>query len=848
MKSDYTGKRLGDFEIFRELGRGGMGVVYEARQVSLNRKVALKVLSGGLGLTPKAVQRFRREAEAAARLHHTNVVPVYATGEQDGTHFYAMELIDGPSLDHVIRDMRTPVSSAGPPSTASGDCSRLSSELEQTGPYVQGTTVTGAPGGLSSSSLGSGGGYFDTVARMIAEVADALEYAHQQGVVHRDMKPSNLLLSPSGRLSVNDFGLARVLEQPGMTMTGEFVGTPAYMSPEQITAGRTPLDHRTDIYSLGATLYELLTLHPPFRAERRDQMLAQILHKEPKTPRRVNPKVPVDLETICLKAVEKDPDRRYQTAGQMGEDLRRFVNRFAIAAKRTGPIKRLRKWVRRHPALTSALVFAVVATAAASVFAYQKYQAEQEHVTERERLEGQVLAAKRDSAMDKAMAAAMGGDKIAADNAIGEAEKLGASTGQVRLARGLVAYCDGDWAEAFRHLTLARELMEDSAAVCAMLALAYVQVGDLSAYSREADLLPKLPVRTGEDHLLKAWLIGGFDPIRGLALLDETSQWRNTGVERLVRSRLTLYKALSTGNLQDAEAAANEAQIACGLLQGNGAAIQYRAEAAQLLAYIHRHAGREADCQRELERAWSDVRALAEYPKLSMTRYKYFYRNGDRDAALEVCRLAAARGNKGFLSRYLVGLYRRQDKGQEVKELLERAKPLDDNIHLSLLHAWVLLESPEVEGKANARLYYEETVVKQNAFWPSLYTIPIAYLLGEPGLAKDAAIRLREKYPRTPWRGGWYSDIANFCAGDLTDEQLETKAAGSNYNKCEGHFFIGMKLLAVGDRRGAEEHFQKAVDTPFEDQLDYSFSRAFLDRMKDSNWPSWISNKETNKK
>ena len=148
---------------------------------------------------------------------------------------------------------------------------------------------------------------------MVAEVADALDYAHNEGVIHRDIKPSNLLLAPDGRLSVNDFGLARLLEQPGMTMTGEFVGTPLYMSPEQITAGRAPLDRRTDIYSLGATLYELLTLQPPFAAERRDQVIAQIMHKEPRPPRKVNRRVPVDLETICLKALEKDPDRRYQT-------------------------------------------------------------------------------------------------------------------------------------------------------------------------------------------------------------------------------------------------------------------------------------------------------------------------------------------------------------------------------------------------------------------------------------------------------------------------------------------------------------------------------------------------------
>jgi serine/threonine protein kinase len=354
--------RLGDFEVVREIGRGGMGVVYEARQVSLNRKVALKVLSGGLGLTAKAVQRFRREAEAAARLHHTNIVPVYATGEQDGTHFYAMELIDGPSLDHAIRQLRHPSDGdeATPPA------------LSATGPYVEGGP--GASSALSSSSLSSDGHYFDTVARLVAEVADALDYAHRQGVVHRDIKPSNLLLSPDGRLSVNDFGLARVLEEPGMTTTGEFVGTPMYMSPEQITAGRAPLDHRTDVYSLGATFYELLTLRPPFAAERRDQVIAQIIHKEPAPPRKLNRKVPVDLETICLKAMDKDPDRRYQTGKEMADDLRRYVNRFAVLAKRAGPLTKAGKWVRRHPGTAALLACLFVTVVAAGFFAFQASQ------------------------------------------------------------------------------------------------------------------------------------------------------------------------------------------------------------------------------------------------------------------------------------------------------------------------------------------------------------------------------------------------------------------------------------------------------------------------------------------
>ncbi|HLJ95344.1 MAG TPA: serine/threonine-protein kinase, partial [Gemmataceae bacterium] len=302
---ELVGKRLGDFEIVREIGRGGMGIVFDAQQVSLNRKVALKVLSAGLGLTPKAVQRFHREAEAAAKLHHTNIVPVYATGEEQGTHFYAMERIDGPSLDAVIRQMR-----AGQ-STDTGSESTPSDIA--TGPYIQAPlpppSFTGSGTGTPLSAE-----RFDRAAAMIADVADALHHAHQHGVTHRDIKPSNLLLSSDGRLSVTDFGLARMLEQPGMTITGEFVGTPAYMSPEQVTAGRIPLDHRTDIYSLGATLYELLTLRPPFRADGRDKLLAMVVQKEPAAPRSIDAKIPRDLETICLKCLEKDPDRRYQNA------------------------------------------------------------------------------------------------------------------------------------------------------------------------------------------------------------------------------------------------------------------------------------------------------------------------------------------------------------------------------------------------------------------------------------------------------------------------------------------------------------------------------------------------------
>lgn len=363
--------RLGDYEIIQEIGRGGMGTVYEAWQVSLKRRVALKVLSRGLALASPALARFRREAEAAGMLHHTNIVPIYTIGEDRGTHFYAMELIEGPSLKQIIQYLRRQQLRSGisNPIDSSGDQldpADIPAWAQATMTYCSGSSTTAAPEVASDTTLGTGAKYFQTVAEMAADVAAALEHAHRRGVIHRDVKPSNLLLSPDQRLSLSDFGLARILDQPGVTITGEFVGTPLYMSPEQIAVGRVPVDHRTDIYSLGATLYELLTLEPPHAGESREQIMAQILQKDVRPARRRNRQIPVDLETICMKALEKDPDRRYQTAGELEDDLRRYVGGYLIKARRPNIGRRVLRLARKHKAtvagsLTIVMLVAVLA-------------------------------------------------------------------------------------------------------------------------------------------------------------------------------------------------------------------------------------------------------------------------------------------------------------------------------------------------------------------------------------------------------------------------------------------------------------------------------------------------------
>jgi serine/threonine protein kinase/predicted Zn-dependent protease len=338
--------QLGDYRIVREIGRGGMGVVYEAEQISMRRKVALKILALPATSTRRAVERFHREAQAAGRLHHTNVVPVYGFGQHGGYWYYAMELIEGRPLADVIASARR----------AKPAESRLARSVlgERTHSELVPDTGTGTRA------------YFVRIAEMFAGVAEALHHAHQEGVIHRDVKPSNLLLDSDGCLKLVDFGLAAIADQVPVTVTGELLGTVAYMSPEQATVKGDAIDHRTDIYSLGATLYEVLTLRPPFEGNTVPRLFSRIANREPDRPRRHDPRVPRDLGTICLRAMEKDPARRYPDAEQMARDLHLFAIGATIRARRTGPVTRAWRRMRRHP-LISALAFAALAGAITSI-------------------------------------------------------------------------------------------------------------------------------------------------------------------------------------------------------------------------------------------------------------------------------------------------------------------------------------------------------------------------------------------------------------------------------------------------------------------------------------------------
>jgi hypothetical protein len=816
-----------------------MGVVFEARQISLNRKVALKVLSGSLGLTATAVQRFRREAEAAGKLHHTNIVPVYTTGEEDGTHFYAMELIDGPSVDRVIRELRS--TKAKKPEPFKPVDEQAATELydSDSSQSDDGTTP-------SVSSLSSDSRYFDNVARMIADVADALDHAHKQGIIHRDIKPSNLLLSPDGRLSINDFGLARMLEQPGMTITGEFVGTPRYMSPEQIAVGRIPLDHRTDIFSLGATLYELLTLQPPFTGERRDQVLAQILHKDPLAPRKLDKKVAIDLETICLKAIDKDPDRRYQTARAMADDLRRYVNRFAISARRAGPIHRTVKWVRRRPALAGAMLLAVIFTGIAGFALYRADVAEWERRLEREaaalRLRDEEQRGRQlllEEKIRSAYLTAAGGDLHKTDGAIKEIESLGASTGQVRLLRGVAAYFRQETETAVSELEQAVKLLPESAAARALLIASYIDYGQGEHSGPLYPGLKNLAPVTDEDFLFKGYCLGLLDPLKGLPELNEGIRRHDSPLGRALRAAVCMEQADRKGSLEWAEKALTDAAVARGMLPDNQFVVYVHLYARMVAAALYQGAHKPDERLALWRQAAQDVQALEPSigrPSGIWMIWRYYLESGSTDEALSAAR-RSFRQSQGSISAFCcaTSLYMRGEF-EEALRYLDQRGPQD--AAGDMLRLFVMAELPD-----GVRRVHEGLNGVARNYWGARGSVLL--LLGDKSEAQEA-IRNSPR-PRAPSNTIMDASIAlrRFSDGEITESEYLAGVAGNRRLECVAHFYVGLFRLAEGNRSAAKDHFARAVQTHVIPSYNLSYSLMFLTRLQtDPNWPPWISVKK----
>jgi serine/threonine-protein kinase len=417
---------LGGYRILREIGRGGMGVVYEAEHSSLQSRVALKVMHPRFRADETLLRRFQTEARSAARLHHTNIVPVFDFGQQDGVCYYAMQFIPGVGLERVLEDVRRLRAAASDvlpgveavgegvqiPTGAVTDALSVVSRGLLTGQFSPAPVVSGASGsdvpatavihdptirkngsagagsdGLAAEATGgydtssfagqSRSVYFREVARLAARVADALDHAHRQGVIHRDIKPSNLLLDAQGNVWVTDFGLAKLIEGENLSQSHDLVGTLRFMAPERF---RGVTDLRGDVYALGATLYELLTLQPAFSEQDQARLIDQVTRQAPAPLRQHDRNVPRDLETVVIKALAKDPADRFATAGELRDELQRFLESRPIRSRPVGPAEQFWRWCKRNPWLAVAnitaamltIILAISAMAAAFIYRNQR--------------------------------------------------------------------------------------------------------------------------------------------------------------------------------------------------------------------------------------------------------------------------------------------------------------------------------------------------------------------------------------------------------------------------------------------------------------------------------------------
>ena len=488
------GQRFGDYELLRELGRGGMGVVYQARQLSLDRVVALKVIRAEHLAREEDVRRFRVEAAAAAQLQHPNIVTVHEAGEIGGRHFYSMDHVDGPSLAERVR--------------------------------------THPPSALQA-------------ARLAKTLAEAIQHAHDRGILHRDLKPSNILIGSDGEPRVADFGLAKVLrDESSVTRTGEIMGSPSYMAPEQARGRSRDVDGRADVYALGAVLYEMLAGRPPFRAATSIETIRLAMEREPVSPRVLDPRLPRDLVTICLKCLEKDPARRYASARRLAEDLGRFLENKPIAARPVSRPERLWRWCRRKP-LTAVLAASLLLAAWLGWHAYRSSrQLEQE---------------KMQAAIETALGAAWGGEQAAAEAGIREAVRHGAPVEWVLMLTGQVALHSLRLDEAVRHLEQAVDIAPARLAAKAMLAAACMYSGQADRYMETlATVLAQLgdrPPETALDCLCVGTALATYDAAMAVSLLERALKQRASGVAFLQLALAEAFHAGDTGSWETAKKA-----------------------------------------------------------------------------------------------------------------------------------------------------------------------------------------------------------------------------------------------------------------------------------------------------
>jgi tetratricopeptide (TPR) repeat protein len=759
---------FGDFEPLEEIGRGGMGIVYRARQVSLDRVVAIKMLLPGAAGS-EALQRFRAEAAAAAAIQHPHIVAIHQVGTWQGQPYIVLDLVRGRSLARYIVE-------------------RQEGEAPD----------------------------FDQIATWASAIAAALQCAHDHGVLHRDVKPSNILIDESGDARLTDFGLAKRFDaESTMSVTGHVVGSPSYMPPEQAESGGERLSRRSDVYGLGATLYHLLTGRAPFMGETPGEVLHQVVHREPIAPRRVDRRIPADLETICLKCLEKDPGRRYPSARTVADELRRFLERRPILARPVGTAGRLGRWCRRKPAVAASLAAALVAIVAGTVLGLQLWQ-------ERVR-----------SVIETGMQAIDRGDHQAAAEAIRRAERLWTPMVWVEVLKGRAALFANDFDGAIAAFERALAAAPGSLPAKSMLATACLWSGRSDRYEGLLRELEAATPRTAEDFVFlgEAMLPAHPDTSRAVTLLEKARQTHPSGIAFLQLSLAEAIRARDIGSCHMAGKALDDARTSEGILGVRYPnVLNVRLNALNYALEVCPAEGRE-DLLERAAKTVHDLESLVT-PIGRMQRGFYFQIVGDAQAETAEWRAAvqSAKGTGLYAAYYASAMLARTRSAEALDVLHEIGESPD--AYATVSRAYLLLDVGRTDeawtlyrrgrGGDRAGRLLAETVALLAGSWREV-----------AGHAADAAATSGTMGPDRAVLEHW--------AGRRTAEDAVAAAGPSGVAQCRAHYLVGLFALAKGDRALARDHFEQGARVGTHFRLEHQMCRALTIRLQaDPRWPAWI--------